>query len=75
MKTLALLLAVSLVGCGTTSSHTTATTGRLTDLYDASEAISDRNQQCVKQAVIRSPDHMDRIGGSYCICRIADAEG
>ncbi|MGD0291271.1 MAG: hypothetical protein ABSC63_16670 [Candidatus Binataceae bacterium] len=64
MKTLALLLAVSLVGCGTTSSHTTATTGRLTDLYDASEAISDRNQQCVKQAVIRSPDQTTWIASA-----------
>jgi uncharacterized protein YceK len=56
MKTLALVLAISLIGCGTTSGHTTAANGRLTDLYDASEAISDRNQQCVKQAVIRTPD-------------------
>jgi hypothetical protein len=55
VKTLALAVAIVLAGCAT-SNHSSEANARSIKLQIQSEEISDREQQCIKEAVGRSND-------------------
>jgi hypothetical protein len=61
LKTLALAVAVLLVGCATTNSPTAETDPRLIKLQNKGQEISAREQQCVRQAVNRANDQIAQI--------------
>lgn len=61
MQTLALTVAIILAGCATTNSPVTATNARLTNFQNKGEEISEREQQCVRQAVNRANDQVAQI--------------
>src|SRR5208282_861824 len=61
MKTLALTVAVLLVGCAPTSGRTTATSARFMEVQNKGEEISEREQQCVRQEVNRTNDQIAQI--------------
>jgi Spy/CpxP family protein refolding chaperone len=61
MKTLALAVAFLLVGCATSGSHTTVTNARSIKPPNKGEQISEREQQCVRQAVNRTNDQIAQI--------------
>ena|ERR1700752_2003370 len=61
MRTFFLAVAALLAGCATTSTPTTSTNARLMKLENKGEEISEREQQCVRQAVNRTNDRIARI--------------
>jgi len=61
VETFVLIVAVLLVGCATTSSRTTAINGGLIEGRNKGEEISEREQQCVRQAVNRTNDRIAQI--------------
>jgi Spy/CpxP family protein refolding chaperone len=61
MKTLALAVAVLVAGCAMTNSPTAETDARLIKRRNKGQEISEREQQCVRQAVNRTNDQIAQI--------------
>jgi hypothetical protein len=61
MKSLAFAFAVLLTGCAT-SNHSTQAKARFVKFQQQSEEISEREQQCIEQAVSRTNEQNAQVG-------------
>jgi hypothetical protein len=58
------LAALVVVGCSTTNEATARAGAQCAQLTDKSEGISEREQQCIRAALIRSNDQITRVAAS-----------